>query len=101
VFALRLSYHGYIVVAGEPADQKQASKYLVFYISGDILLSQMLERSSIKGIFLNFTEDQLIIAQNVQIKDTELVKGNIAVLKLYSLQKIGNLSNIIYQETLS
>lgn len=56
----------------------------------------MLERSSIKGIFLNFTEDQLIIAQNVQIKDTEQVKGNIAVLKLYSLQKIGNLSNIIY-----
>jgi hypothetical protein len=39
VFALRLSLHGYIVVAGEPADQKQASKYLVFYISGDILLS--------------------------------------------------------------
>lgn len=65
VSALRLSLHGYIIIVGDPADQINNSKYLVYNLSGDCLLRDYLERSSIKGVFLNNTEDQLIIAQNL------------------------------------
>jgi hypothetical protein len=66
----------------------------VFNLSGDVLLRDYLERSSIKGVFLNATEDQLIIAQNLQVQGT--VQGNIRVMKLYGLERVANLSNTVY-----
>lgn len=67
--ALKLSLHGYIVLVGQPEQPKSHSKYLVFNLSGDVLLRDLQERTQIKGVFLNATEDQLIIAQNHNIKD--------------------------------
>ena len=53
VNALKLSYHGYIVVIGQ---------YLVYPLNGDFFLTQIHERVEIKDVSLNSTEDQLILA---------------------------------------
>jgi len=57
IIALRLSLHGYIVVVGQPEANKPNSRFLVYNLSGDVLLRDMPEKRQIKGIFLNASED--------------------------------------------
>lgn len=45
ICALRLSLHGYIILVGQPEQPKNHSKYLVFNLSGDVLLRDHQERS--------------------------------------------------------
>lgn len=61
VNALKLSYHGYIVVIGSSPTSSNV-KYLVYSLNGDFLLTQIHERVEIKDVSLNSTEDQLILA---------------------------------------
>lgn len=89
--AVKLSLHGYIVLVGQTPDSKQQVKFLVYNLSGDTLLNQSCERATIKNVFLNATEDQLIVAQNFLNKD---LTGHIRVFKLYGLQKVTNLGDV-------
>ena len=89
--AVKLSLHGYIVLIGQTPDSKQQNKFLVYNLSGDTLLHQSCERATIKNVFLNATEDQLIVAQNFLNKE---LMGHIRVFKLYGLQKVQNLGDV-------
>lgn len=105
--ALKLSLHGYIIVCGPSSRQVNVSQYLVYSINGD-LLRAALEKVEIKNVFLNSREDQLIIATNFANTPTEKsehawtnVTGNLRVLNLYGLEKIANLSKVVYIETIN
>jgi hypothetical protein len=104
VTALKLSLHGYIVIVGQPRqkpDQAAQTKYQVYNLSGDVLLKDLEEKSSVRGVFLNATEDQLIIAQNYleRSKEPPQLQGNLRVVKLYGLEKLANLSQTVYSDT--
>jgi len=65
-----LSLHGYIVLVGSyVAPKGNQSKYLVYNLNGDTLLAQMEEKCTIKNVFLNSTEDLMVLAQNCSVSD--------------------------------
>ena len=99
--ALKLSCHGYIAVCGPSSRQPGVTQYLIYSINGDLLRSA-LEQVEVKSVFLNTREDQLIIATNYVLagKSEGNLQGNIRVLNLYGLEKIANLSKIMYLETI-
>ena len=72
---------------------------MVYNLSGDALLNDGPERYDVKGVFLNANEDQLIIAQNTVLQGQK--QGRIRVVKLYSLDKVADLNDLIYRETRS
>jgi len=71
-------------------------------LNGD-LLRQFREKIQIKNVFLNSREDQLIIAFNYMFQegDKQIMQGNITVKKLYGLEKVANLSSLVYKETIN
>ena len=77
---------------------------MVYSINGD-LLRAALEKVEIKNVFLNSREDQLIIATNFANQSSEPniqnVNGNLRVLNLYGLEKIANLTKVVYIETIN
>ncbi len=71
----------------------------------------MEEKCTIKNVFLNSTEDLMILAQNCNFQQEQkdkdgtpqvqqIQQGNIRVLKLYGLEKIANLTKLCYEESL-
>lgn len=60
----------------------------------------MEEKCTIKNVFLNSTEDLMVLAQNCSLSQDMSQQGNIRVLKLYGLEKIANLTKLCYEDSL-
>lgn len=105
VHFLKLSLHGYIVICGEGVKNSSVPAhnrflYLVFSLNGDLLRQHSLEHHKrIKNLFLNSKEDMLIVASNHVREDKEY--GNLEVLKLYGLESLPRLSNLVYDDTIN
>lgn len=106
LIALKLSLHGYIVIAGYMVD-KPYVRYLIYNLGGDVLLRDYQERPKreiksfeVKSVFLNGGEDQLVIATN-QTNEQGFRFGKLQVMKLYGMEKIADLSNLVFCETVT
>ena len=97
VYALKLSCHGYIIVVGQSLVQKLC-RFLVFSLNGDLLRVIEEHKVEVKSVFLNSREDQLCVAANYTMDGRR--HGWLRVLNLYSLQLVGDLSDVIYNKTL-